>query len=116
MPAKSKLLFPSALVSRARQNQHLQQQYPLLEAQARYREVARACPACGCCVSSLAWVYYRSEAWTWHAGCGTGGWLTLCDPCDAQIDYFLEEIGEHGRPEPIRVHPAQPAQRPQSSF
>lgn len=104
MFAQPKLLFPSALVTKARQNQHLQEQHHAGEAVIRYREVARHCPGCRAQAITLAWVYYRSEAWTWHAGCGTGGWLTLCDGCHAQVDYFLEEISEHGRPDPVRVN------------
>jgi len=108
-PKPPTLLFPSVLVTNARQNQHLQEQYRPAEAQARYQDAARRCPGCGHGAAALAWVYYRSEAWTWHAGCGTGGWLTLCDGCDLQVDYFLEEFSEHGRPEPVRVHGAPPS-------
>jgi hypothetical protein len=108
MLAKSKLLFPSALVTKARHNHQLQEQHHVGDAQTRYREVARRCPGCSTGPGHLTWIYYRSEAWTWHSGCGTGGWLTLCDACHTQVDYFLEEISEHGRPEPIRVHAVRP--------
>jgi hypothetical protein len=105
MLVKPKLWFPSTLVTLARQNHHLQEQHHPAAGQARYRDAARPCPGCGCPASRLAWIYYRSEAWTWPAGCGTGGWLTLCDDCHVQVDYFLEELSEHGRLEPVRVQP-----------
>ncbi len=105
MSAKPKLLFPSALVIQARFNSHLQQQHRPADAQARYCDMARSCPSCGCQPTHLLWIYFRSDAWAWRAGCGTGGWLTLCDACDAHIDYFVEEVSEQGQPEPIRLHP-----------
>jgi hypothetical protein len=105
MSAKPKLLFPSALVIQARFNSHLQQQHRPADAQARYCDMARSCPSCGCPPTHLLWIYFRSDAWAWRAGCGTGGWLTLCDACDAHIDYFVEEVSEQGQPEPIRLHP-----------
>jgi hypothetical protein len=112
MPAKPKLLFPSALVSQARRDERLQRQHRATEAQARYRDTARSCPTCQCSPEGLSWIYFRSDAWTWSAGCGTGGWLTLCDACEAHIDYFVEEVSEQGAAEPIKLGPATPAGKP----
>ncbi len=103
MRARPKLLFPSALVIQARCNERLQRQHRATEAQARYRDMARACPTCRCASNRLSWIYFRSDAWTWGAGCGTGGWLTLCDACNAHIDYFVEEVSEQGVTEPVKL-------------
>jgi len=103
MPAKPKLLFPSALVIQARFDERLQRQHRAAEAQARYRDTARGCPTCQCPSNHLSWIYFRSHPWTWTEGCGTGGWLTMCDACDAHIDYFVEEVSEQGQQEPIKL-------------
>jgi hypothetical protein len=103
MRGKPKLLFPSALVIQARFDERLQRQHRAAEAQARYRDTARSCPTCRCPANHLSWIYFRSPAQTWDAGCGTGGWLTLCDACDAHVDYFVEEVSEVGKTEPIKL-------------
>ena len=103
MRGTPKLLFPSALVIQARLDERLQRQHRAPEAQSRYRDTARNCPTCQCPANHLSWVYFRSPAHSWAAGCGTGGWLTLCDACDAHIDYFVEEVSEQRTPEPIKL-------------
>jgi hypothetical protein len=104
MRGKPKLLFPSVLVIQARLDERLQRQHRATEAQVRYRDTARSCPSCQCPANHLSWIYFRSHAWTWAEGCGTGGWLTLCDACDAHVDYFVEEVSEQGKAEPIKLH------------
>ena len=53
---------------------------------------AQNCPECGRTPAQLTWVHFSSPAWTWQQLCGREGWLTLCDHCGLQIDFFLERM------------------------
>jgi len=59
-------------------------------AQTRYGPEAAACPACGAPATTHAWFYFESPAWTWDHLCGRAGWMTVCDPCHRQVNFFLE--------------------------
>ena len=49
-----------------------------------------ACPDCGAAPAGQAWFYFESPAWTWDHLCGRAGWMTVCDPCHRQVNFFLE--------------------------
>jgi hypothetical protein len=53
-----------------------------------YLPRAHACPSCGTAPHALTWVAFMSPESTWKALCGTAGILTICWPCQSQIDYF----------------------------
>ena len=53
---------------------------------------ARHCPQCGATPNVLTWVHFVSPPWTWESMCGRAGWLTVCDPCGLQIDFFMETM------------------------
>ena len=63
---------------------------PLRKAQRRYGPQAMACPSCGAPATAHAWFYFESPAWTWDHSCGRAGWMTVCDPCHRQVNFFLE--------------------------
>ena len=53
-------------------------------------DAGSACPHCGKPADAPTWIYFESPAWTWENLCGRAGWLTVCDPCRLQVDFFLE--------------------------
>lgn len=76
-------------VDKARHNQRLQQKHPPGEADT-YRATAKPCPKCGKGSAELSWFYFESPKWTWENLCGRAGWMTVCDHCRVQVDFFLE--------------------------
>ena len=82
--------FPWEDVEASRTNQRLQREHPAAEARQRYAATAKPCPRCQTGADKLTWFYFESPAWTWEHLCGRAGWLTVCDPCHAQVDFFLE--------------------------
>jgi hypothetical protein len=87
-----KEFFPWNMVERVRRNERIQRMRSCGEARAVHLCAARACPTCGTPAGVLHWLYFRSEAWTWEHQCGTAGWLTVCDSCHVQVNYFPEEL------------------------
>lgn len=83
--------YPCEDVDYARHNERLQRKHALGEA-GKYRATAKPCPKCGRPSSELAWFYFESPKWTWDNLCGRAGWMTVCDACRAQVDFFLEVI------------------------
>lgn len=60
------------------------------EAVTAYEERARACPNCNALPAALRWFPYESSPESWAALCGRAGWMTACDRCKLQIDFFIE--------------------------
>jgi len=60
------------------------------KSRAEHTSQAQSCPFCGANPDSLTWIYFVSPESTWEKLCGRAGWLTVCDACHAQIDFFLE--------------------------
>lgn len=81
--------YPWDDVGKARRNQRLQRKHPPGEADS-YRAKAKPCPKCGKTSGDLAWFYFESPKWTWQNLCGRAGWMTVCDACHVQVDFFLE--------------------------
>jgi hypothetical protein len=63
------------------------------EAKKEYIGEASTCPRCGASPSDLAWFYFMSPIEQWENPLGRGGWITVCDPCHEQVDFFCEIIG-----------------------
>ncbi len=55
-----------------------------------YVASAQICPSCATPPANLEWFYYSSPASTWAKMCGRAGWLTVCDECHLQVDFFVE--------------------------
>lgn len=81
--------YPWEDVDKARHNPRLQRKHPPGEAD-KYRVMAKPCPKCGKASGELAWFYFESPKWTWENLCGRAGWMTVCDACHMQVDFFLE--------------------------
>lgn len=82
--------YPWEDVDEARADRRLQRKHPIAEGQDRYRAVAKACPKCNTAADRLSWFYFRSPALTWEPLCGRAGWMTVCDQCHVQVDFFCE--------------------------
>ena len=83
-------IFPWEHVEASRRGPALRRRHPELEGRARHLGGATGCPTCRKKPEELAWVYFESPRWTWEHLCGRAGWITICDPCHRQIDFFLE--------------------------
>ncbi len=84
--------FPWADVEAARNRQRLQQKHNAADARAGYGDQAKSCPGCGKGPDDLAWFYFESPAWTWEKLCGQAGWMTVCDACHLQVDFFVDIV------------------------
>jgi HEAT repeat protein len=49
---------------------------------------AHNCPICGKAANDLSWFFFYTSPETWQASGGTAGWMTVCDDCHIQVDYF----------------------------
>lgn len=50
---------------------------------------AIACPLCNTPPQDLNWVYFKSPSATWAWLCGVSGYLTICEKCQIQVDFFI---------------------------
>jgi len=82
--------FPWADLERSRNDRKLQRRHPVADAKAECLGHAKSCPGCGCAAVDLAWFYFESPSGTWKDECGRAGWITVCDKCRQQVDFFLE--------------------------
>lgn len=85
-------IFPWEDVRAARKDSELQTAHALDEAMEEYTEAARSCPGCGTPPAYLIWFYFESPASTWENLCGRAGWMTVCEWCELQVDFFLEAM------------------------
>jgi hypothetical protein len=77
-------------VESSRNDKRLQSEHPLAEARQNYGAFARPCPKCHAAADKLSWFYFESPVETWESLCGRAGWMTVCDRCHVQVDYFGE--------------------------
>lgn len=82
--------FPWEDIEAARKNKWLQREHPLTEGQQHYAAKAKACPQCQTTAAQLAWFYFDSPEETWEHLCGRAGWMTVCDHCHLQVDFFMD--------------------------
>src|SRR5258708_7941609 len=52
---------------------------------------ARACPQCGRTAEELSWFSVSDPEAAWDAGTGRVGWLTICERCQLQVDFLLDQ-------------------------
>lgn len=84
--------FPWKDVHASENDTKLQQEHPVEKGQGMYGSRARVCPGCRTPARYLRWVYFRSPDETWANLCGRAGWLTICEWCEMQVDFFCEEM------------------------
>jgi hypothetical protein len=82
--------FPWEDVEAARGDERLQRQHPVAEGKTRYVATGKPCPKCATPADRLTWFYFESPAWTWEHLCGRAGWMTVCNRCQMQVDFFSE--------------------------
>ena len=82
--------FPWEDIEAAQADAGLQSEYPIAKGQKQYGKYAKRCPKCNASVNQLRWVYFSSPKYTWENLCGRAGWLTVCDRCHVQVDFFCE--------------------------
>jgi len=82
-------IFPWAHVDASRKDTRLQSEHPAGEGLAGFLEYAAACPECRRSAASLEWLYFRSPPETWRHLVGREGWLSICEDCHQQVDFFL---------------------------
>ena len=82
--------FPWEDVDASRQNKALQRRHVKKRAREDYANQRGSCPSCGASPDQLAWFYFESPAWSWEHLCGRAGWMTVCDRCRRQVNYFEE--------------------------
>ncbi len=76
-------------VEASRRDKRLQRRHPLSKALS-HQTTAKPCPKCGAVPEDLAWFYFESPAETWDWMCGRAGWISVCDPCHLQVEFFIE--------------------------
>jgi len=52
---------------------------------------ARSCPTCGRPSGELFWFSITSPEEDWDAGTGRVGFLTLCERCELQVDFLVDQ-------------------------
>jgi len=74
-------------VNACRNDKRLQSEHALEDAKREYLPRAVLCPKCKTPASQLPWFYFDSSLHTPR----TAGWMTVCDQCDLQVDFFVEK-------------------------
>jgi hypothetical protein len=62
-----------------------------VEAKKRFLAQAMHCPLCKTPPEALSWVYLVIPEWACRDAVQRKGWVTICDHCKLQIDFFAEE-------------------------
>ena len=84
-------IYPWEDVSKSITNKGLQKEHPPEEdIKYKYLTKAKPCPICKKPPEQLAWFYFLSPQYTWAHLCGVAGWITICDRCHYQVDFFTE--------------------------
>jgi hypothetical protein len=84
-----RLKFDWDELNASRYDVSLQEAYPVSEGKSLYMAEARACPHCFEPPETLTWFYHKSFS-EWERGPGVTGWVTVCDNCKEQVDFFTE--------------------------
>lgn len=61
------------------------------KAKEKFLEQAMPCPLCKTPPEQLSWVYMVIPKWACKDAEQNEGWVTICDRCKIQIDFFLEK-------------------------
>ncbi len=82
-------IFPWEDVRAAQHNTRLQKKNDVAAARSQHLSQAQPCPKCGATAAELSWIFFSSPKWTWEHLCGRAGYLTICEPCNWQVEFFL---------------------------
>ena len=85
---KSADRFPNKDLQASRDDLELQSDYDFIEFKDEILKDASPCPTCGSSAESLTWFWFSSPKWTWRSLCGRSGWVSYCDKCKAQVDFY----------------------------
>lgn len=83
-------IFPWPDVTASRDDKDLQGTQSPEKARETYLQRANPCSECQTPPEHLAWAYFSSPSSTWENLCGRAGWMTICDWCERQVDFFME--------------------------
>jgi HEAT repeat protein len=61
----------------------------LEEAKTSYLDQAKDCPICATSANELTWFPFATPPETWEKLVGRGGWISVCDKCNIQVDFFM---------------------------
>ena len=61
------------------------------EAKERFLQQALSCPLCKTPPEQLSWVYLVIPQWACKNSEETEGWVTMCDRCKLQVDFFVKK-------------------------
>ena len=61
------------------------------EAKERFLQQALSCPLCKTPPEQLSWVYLVIPQWACKNEEETEGWVTMCDRCKLQVDFFVKK-------------------------
>jgi hypothetical protein len=64
---------------------------PAEEAKRRFLSHAMPCPLCKALPERLSWIYIVIPEWACKDAGERKGWVTICDQCKLQIDFFVEK-------------------------
>lgn len=66
--------------------------FPSVEkAKEKFLEQAIPCPLCKTPPEQLSWVYMVIPEWVCKDATQKKGWVTICDRCKIQIDFFVDK-------------------------
>ena len=82
--------FPWEDVMASRSRKPGQGQRSVEEGKGKHLKKAVPCPICDTPADRLSWVYLVTPEWTWQTVCGKAGWITVCNRCRLQVDFFVE--------------------------
>lgn len=82
--------YPWKVINTITSDERLQSQHSVEDARSRYLEDAVSCPKCKTSAGQLSWFYFASPEQDWRALAGRAGWMTVCDECHIQVDFFVE--------------------------
>jgi hypothetical protein len=88
--------YPWDDVEASRRNRRLQKRHRLQkrlsDGLGEHFVEAKPCPKCQTGPSELSWFYFRSPKETWPMECGVEGWMSVCDKCHLQVNFFSEAM------------------------
>jgi hypothetical protein len=61
------------------------------QAKERFLPLAIPCPLCKMPPEALSWVYLVIPEWACRNEAEHKGWVTICDQCKRQINFFVEK-------------------------
>lgn len=51
-----------------------------------------SCPSCNLPGNQLVWIDFVSPLWTWKNRCGREGYLSICERCHVQVDFWMTSM------------------------